>query len=130
MYSQNIVILGGNLGQDAETRFTNNGTAVTTFSLATQNSYKGKDGNTVKNTDWHKVVGFGLPDFIRQGLTKGEKVAVTGRLTYNSYTDKDGVKRKTCEIIADSIQLVNNKASVENTEEYTVAAEGGADLPF
>ena len=59
-FSLNKIMLIGNLGQDAETRFTTNNVGVTSFSMATTHSYKGKDGNWVNETTWHNVVAFNL----------------------------------------------------------------------
>ena len=70
-FSLNKMMLIGNLGNDAENRFTTNNLSVTTFSLATSRSYKGKDGNWVNETTWHNVVGYNLPDFYKEGLKKG-----------------------------------------------------------
>jgi single-strand DNA-binding protein len=100
-FSLNKVMLIGNLGQDAETRFTANNLSVTSFSVATTYSYKGKDGNYVNETTWHNVVAFGLSDYYKDVLKKGKKVYVEGRLSKRDYTDKEGVKRYITEIVAE-----------------------------
>ncbi len=65
-FSLNKIMLIGNLGQDAEHRFTTNNTEVSSFSIATTNSYKGRDGNWVNETTWHNVVLFGASDYLKR----------------------------------------------------------------
>jgi single-strand DNA-binding protein len=100
-FSLNKAQLIGNLGQDAEHRFTTNNVSVTTFTVATTNSYKGKDGNWVNETTWHNIVAYGLSDFYKDALKKGKKVYIEGRISKRDYTDKEGIKRYVSEIIAD-----------------------------
>jgi len=102
-FSLNRIMLIGNLGQDAENRFTTNNLSVTTFSLATTRSYKGKDGNWVNETTWHNIVSYNLPDFYKDQLKKGKKFYVEGRLSKRDYTDKEGVKRYVTEIISEQL---------------------------
>ncbi len=100
-FSLNKVMLIGNLGQDAEHRFTTNNVSVTTFSLATTRNYKNNDGNWVPETTWHNVVAYGLSDFYKDALKKGKKFYIEGRISKRDYTDKEGVKRYITEIVAD-----------------------------
>ncbi|KAF0141187.1 MAG: Single-stranded DNA-binding protein [Stygiobacter sp.] len=102
-FSLNRIMLIGNLGQDAENRFTTNNLSVTTFSLATTRSYKGKDGNWVNETTWHNIVSYNLPDFYKDQLKKGKKFYVEGRLSKRDYTDKEGIKRYVTEIISEQL---------------------------
>lgn len=102
-FSLNRIMLIGNLGQDAENRFTTNNLSVTTFSIATTRSYKGKDGNWVNETTWHNIVSYNLPDFYKDQLKKGKKFYVEGRLSKRDYTDKEGVKRYVTEIISEQL---------------------------
>lgn len=102
-FSLNKVMLIGNLGNDAETRFTTSNLSITSFSIATTNSYKGKDGNWVNETTWHNVVSFNLADFFKDALKKGKKFYVEGRIQKRDYTDKDGVKRYVTEIISEKL---------------------------
>jgi single-strand DNA-binding protein len=102
-FTLNKVMLIGNLGNDAETRFTTNNLAVTSFSVATTNSYKGKDGNWVNETTWHNIISWNLPDFYKDALKKGKKFYVEGRIQKRDYTDKDGVKRYVTEIISEKL---------------------------
>lgn len=105
-FSLNRISLIGNLGKDPETRFTTSNVAVTSFSVATTHSYKGKDGNWVNETTWHNVVAFNLSDFLRENLKKGKKVYVEGRLTNRSYEDKQGITRYVTEVLADNSKLI------------------------
>jgi len=102
-FSLNKIMLIGNLGRDAETRFTTTNVSVTSFTLATTNSYKGKDGNWVNETTWHNIVSFNLSDYFKENLKKGKKFYVEGRLTKRDYTDKDGIKRYATDVVADKI---------------------------
>src|SRR5690606_40257183 len=133
-FSLNKVMLIGNLGKDAETRFTTNNVSVTTFSLATSYSYKGKDGNWVNETTWHNVVSFNTSDFMKDNLKKGRKFYVEGRLSKRDYTDKDNIKRYTTEVIAERlIPLESSGASEEIQEQVSIPkpdVEGNDDLPF
>ncbi|MGE5812773.1 MAG: single-stranded DNA-binding protein, partial [Ignavibacteria bacterium] len=67
-FSLNKIMLIGNLGKDAETRFTTTNVSVTTFTMATTSSYKGKDGNWINETTWHNIVGYNLSDFFKENL--------------------------------------------------------------
>lgn len=102
-FSLNKVMLIGNLGQDAEHSFTNNNVSITKFSIATVNSFKTKEGNWQEDTTWHNVVGFNLSDFYKDGLKKGKKFYVEGRLTKRDYTDKEGIKRYFTEVLIEKL---------------------------
>ena len=102
-FSLNKIMLIGNLGRDVETRFTTSNVSISNFSLATTYSYKGKDGNWVNETTWHNVTVFNLSDFMKEQLKKGRKVYVEGRLTKREYTDKDGVKRYSTDVVSEKI---------------------------
>ena len=138
-FSLNKIMLIGNLGRDAETRFTTNNISVTSFSLATTNSYKGKDGNWVNDTTWHNIVSFSLSDYFKDNLKKGKKFYVEGRLSKRDYTDKDGIKRYVTEVISEKLipldSAVDNMAANEDTTETTVSnpdiqVDENEDLPF
>jgi single-strand DNA-binding protein len=102
-FSMNKIQLIGNLGKDAETRFTTNNVSVTSFGLATTSRIKGKDGNWINETTWHNIVAFSLSDYIKNILKKGKKFYIEGRISKRDYTDKDGVKRYSVDVIADLI---------------------------
>lgn len=113
-FSLNKVQLIGNLGQDAETRFTSNNTPVTSFSIATTRSYKGKDENWVNETTWHNVVAWNLSEFYQKALKKGKKFYIEGRIQTRSYEDKEGVKKYVTEIIADNFSGIIPLEGKEN----------------
>jgi single-strand DNA-binding protein len=105
--SVNKVILVGNLGRDAETRFTTSGVAKTTFSVATGRRWKDQQtGDWKEETEWHNVV-LWRSENLAQYLTKGKQVYVEGRLSSRSYDDKDGNKRYITEVVAEDVILLS-----------------------
>lgn len=109
--SINKVILIGNLGADPELRYTPAGSALATFSVATSESWKDKDGNTQEKTEWHRVVVWNkLAEIAGEYLKKGSQVYVEGRLTTRSWQDKDGVKRYMTEVVGLSFLMLGRKA--------------------
>jgi single-strand DNA-binding protein len=105
--SVNKVILVGNLGKDPELRYTPSGTAVATFSLATTDRFKGKDGQQQEKTEWHNIVAWkGLAEICGKYLHKGKQVYLEGRIQSRSYDDRDGNKRYITEIVADQMQML------------------------
>ena len=133
-FSLNKVMLIGNLGRDAETRFTTNNLSVTNFTLATSNSYKGKDGNWVNETTWHNIVSFNLSDYMKENLKKGRKFYIEGRISKRDYTDKEGVKRYSTEIVSERLIPLDSSGTSQDIEEQTqsteVNIEDNDDLPF
>lgn len=125
-FSLNKIQLIGNLGQDAETRFTTSNVSVTSFSLATTHSYKGKDGNWVNETTWHNIVAFALSDYFKDALKKGRKFYVEGRLTKRDYTDKDGNKKYITEVISERMIPLDARES-ESAGEYSKNVPGEAN---
>jgi len=105
-FSINKVILVGTIGRDPETRFTTSNSSVTSFSVATDDNYKGKDGNWVKQTDWTNIIAWQLSDYLKDNLKKGGKVYVEGKLKIRSYDDKEGNKKYITEVIADSSKII------------------------
>ena len=107
--SVNKVILLGNLGKDAETKFTASGVSVSRFSVATTRSVKDQSTNEWKEeTNWTNVV-LWRQEKVANYLTKGKQVYVEGRLHSRSYDDKDGKKVYTTEVIADDVLLLGGK---------------------
>lgn len=107
--SVNKVILVGNLGRDAETKFTPSGAAVTKFSVATTRSWKDQQSNEWKEeTNWTNVVVW-RQENLANYLTKGKQVYVEGRLQTRSYDDKDGKKVYTTEVVADDVILLGGR---------------------
>ena len=106
----NKVILIGNLGQDPEVRPTPSGTMTTSFSMATSRTYKDKTGQKQQETQWHKIITWGkLAEFCGEYLSKGKSIYIEGRIEYRTWQDKEGNKRNTTEIIADTVNFVGSK---------------------
>ena len=106
--SVNKVILVGNLGKDPELRYTPSGTAVCTFSLATTDRFKNKQGEQQERTEWHNIVVWaGLAEICGKYLTKGKQIYIEGRIQNRSYDDRDGNKRYITEIVANEMQMLS-----------------------
>ena len=106
----NKVILIGNLGADPEIKYTQDGTQVTTFNVATSERWKGKDGQMQEQTEWHRIVVWRrLAEICGEYLHKGSKVYVEGKLQTRKWQDKDGHDRWTTEIVARDVQFLTPK---------------------
>ncbi len=109
--SVNKVILVGRLGRDPETRYTGGGQAVANFSLATDESYKDKNGERQKRTEWHKIVVWGKQaEIAQQYLKKGSLIFVEGRIQSREWQDKEGQKRTSFEIVANNFRMLGSRA--------------------
>ena len=107
MGSVNKVILVGNLGRDAELRYTPGGAAVSTINMATTEVWNDKSGQRQEKTEWHRVVLWGKQaESLTEYLTKGKQIYVEGRLQTRQWDDKDGNKRYTTEIRGDKVVLL------------------------
>jgi len=135
----NKVILVGNLGKDPEVRSLESGTKVASFSLATSESYKNKDGQKVDQTEWHNIVMWrGLAEVAEKYLKKGSQIYLEGKIRTRTWDDKEGNKRYTTEIIADTFTMLGKRddtAPQSNNIVSEVAAPPVApgpddDLPF
>ena len=109
--SVNKVILVGRLGRDPETRYTGSGQAVANFSLATDESYKDRNGERQKRTEWHKIVVWGKQaEIAQQYLKKGSLIFVEGRIQSREWQDKEGQKRTSFEIVANNFRMLGGRA--------------------
>ena len=109
MGSVNKAILVGNLGRDAEMRFTSGGTPVATVSLATTERFTDRDGQKREDTQWHRVVIWGkTAESLHEYLTKGKQIYVEGRIQTREWTDKEGKAARTTEIRADRVVLLSS----------------------
>jgi single-strand DNA-binding protein len=116
----------GRLGRDAELRHTPDGQPVTGFSVATD---RPAQAGAEPETDWHQIVCWGsLAEFAGQYLAKGRLVFVAGRLTYKSWEGRDGQKRRTAEIIASELILLDRRPDTEPEGSEPDAGDG--DVPF
>ena len=108
----NKVIIVGNLGADPETRYTGNGTAITSIRIATSENWTDKQsGEKQERTEWHRVKLFGrLAEIAGEYLKKGRQVYIEGSLRTDKYTDKDGIERFSTDIIAAEMQMLGGNA--------------------
>ena len=106
----NKAILIGNLGADPEVRYTQSGTAVATFNIATTERWKGQDGQMQEQTEWHRIVAWAkLAEICGEYLHKGSKVYIEGKIQTRKWQDKDGVDRYTTEIVARDMKMLSPK---------------------
>jgi single-strand DNA-binding protein len=104
----NKVMLIGNLGKDPEVRFTANSQAVANFTLATNENWVDKAGQKQERTEWHKIVVWGkLAELCQQYLSKGRQTYVEGRLQTREWTNKEGQKQYTTEVIANQVLFLS-----------------------
>ena len=129
MGSVNKVILVGNLGRDAELRYTPGGAAVATLNMATTEVWNDKAGQRQEKTEWHRVVLWGKSaESLSEYLTKGKQIYVEGRLQTRQWDDKDGNKRYTTEIRGDRIVLLSSAGGrAGGSGGGGAAARGGSD---
>lgn len=143
MGSLNVVMLIGNLGRDAELRYTPGGAAVATINVATTEVWTDKSNQRQERTEWHRVVLWGkTAESLSEYLRKGKQVYIAGKLQTRSWTDKDGNKRHTTEVRADKVVLLGSNDSRRSAagehlsdEEVGGASDMGApltdeDIPF
>ena len=138
----NKVILIGNLGKDPEIQKFDNGVKKATFSLATSEVYKNKEGEKTTHTEWHNIVLWrGLAEIAESYLKKGNTIYIEGKIRRRDWEDKEGQKRYTFEIIADNMTMLGGprkeggagEPTVETVREDTAAGDTPQpedDLPF
>lgn len=126
----NEVILMGRLTRDPELRRTGSGTAVTSFSLAVDRDFKGQDGE--RETDFIDIVAWrSTAEFVSKYFTKGRMAVVKGRLQVRDWTDKDGAKRRSTEVLAESVYFGDSKRSEGAAAQISEVPEDEAgELPF
>lgn len=116
--SINRVIVLGNLTRDPELKYTPNGAPVCTFGVATNRSWTTAEGQTKEDTQYHRIVAWNkVAELCGKLLSKGKKVYVEGRLSYRSFTGKDGQQRNITEIVLDDFIVFNNGKRGEIPEE-------------
>ena len=136
----NKVQLIGRLGGAPESKFTPDGMQIVNFSLATDESFKGKDGSRTQKTEWHKIVTFGkLAEICANYLVKGKLIYIEGRIQTRSWEDKEGTKRYTTEIVMSNMQMLEKKgdsngggsaANTGNNGEGSYDPNLDSDVPF
>lgn len=109
----NKVLLIGNLGQDPEVRYTPNGNAIANVVLATSSAWRDKQtGELNERTEWHRIVFFNrLAEIVNEYLNKGSKIYIEGSLRTRKWQDKSGIDRYTTEVIANEMQILDNRNS-------------------
>jgi single-strand DNA-binding protein len=150
MGSVNKVILVGNLGRDAELRYTPGGAAVATLNLATTEVFKDREGQKKEDTQWHRVILWGkTAETLQDYLTKGKQIYVEGKLQTRKWKDKDGNDKYTTEVRGDRVVLLSGGGRSEGAsrgegggratttpDEFSHAEAGGSveltddDIPF
>jgi single-strand DNA-binding protein len=150
MGSVNKVILVGNLGRDAELRYTPGGAAVATLNLATTEVFKDREGQKKEDTQWHRVILWGkTAETLQDYLTKGKQIYVEGKLQTRKWKDKDGNDKYTTEVRGDRVVLLSGGGRSEGSgrgegggrattspDEFSHAETGGSveltddDIPF
>ncbi len=139
----NKAILIGNLGADPEIRYTQSGTQVATFTVATTERWKGQDGQMQESTEWHRIVAWQkLAEICGEYLHKGSKVYIEGRIQTRKWQDQNGVDRYTTEIVAREMKMLTPKGGSTSNDSYGSSSQElppepppgmgstGEDVPF
>lgn len=127
MASVNKVILVGNLGRDPELRYTQSGQAVANFTIATTERFSTRDGDRQERTEWHRIVTWGkTAELCAQYLAKGRSVYLEGRLQTREWEDKEGQKRRTTEITAQTVQFLGGRGGGSGSGSGSGGGTGGA----
>lgn len=122
MAGVNKIILVGNLGADPELRYAPSGMAIANFRIATTETWKDKNGAKQDKTEWHRIVAFGkLAEICGEYLNKGKQIYVEGKIQTRQWEDKDGNKRYTTEVVAQTMQMLGPAG-----EKGAASASGGA----
>lgn len=126
----NHIVLMGRLTRDPELRRTGSGTAVTSFSLAVDRDFKTQGGE--KETDFIDIVAWrATAEFVSKYFKKGRMAIVEGRLQLRDWTDKDGNKRRSAEVVADNVYFGDSKRgeSADVAPDNSIPADNGGDSP-
>lgn len=126
----NKAIIIGRLGRDPEVRYTQDGTAVANFSVATSEEWRDKDsGEKKERTEWHRIVAWRkLGELCGQYLSKGRQVYIEGKLQTRSW-EQDGVKRYSTEIVASDVQFLGGRDGGQGADASQGGFQGGAPEP-
>lgn len=139
----NKAIIVGNLGADPELRYTSSGQPVCDMRVATQETWKGRDGEKKERTEWHRVVVWGKQgENVSKYLSKGRQVYVEGRIQTRSWEDREGQKRYTTEIVANNVVFLqgggrrgggggtNEPPPLDDFDAPPQNDDGDDDIPF
>jgi single-strand DNA-binding protein len=132
------IIIAGNVGRDPEMRYTPSGQAVTSFSVATDASYTGSDGERVKKTVWFRISAWGkLAETCSQYLKKGSKVLIEGRMTADAngnprtYQRNDGTTSASFEVNANTVRFLSSRGEGSSSgEDIGSAGDSSEEIPF
>jgi single-strand DNA-binding protein len=128
--SVNKVILVGRLGRDPEVKYTGSGQAVANFSIATDESYKDRNGERQKRTEWHKVVVWGKQaELVQMYLQKGSLVFIDGRIQSREWEDRNGQKRTAFEIVANGFRMLGDSGDGKQAAAAQPGAQPNAPAP-
>ena len=126
----NKVIIIGRLGKDPDMRYAPSGTAIASFTLATNHSIKDADGNWNQQTEWHSIKSFGRQaEFVGEYLKKGKLAFIEGRLQTSSWEDQNGQKKYRTDIIANDVQMLGSKGDGERQDSPTATKTESAPEP-
>ncbi len=128
MSTYQLVVVCGRLGRDPELRYLQTGTPVTNLSLATDESYKDKDGNKVQQTEWHRVNVFGKQaEHVSNYLGKGSLALVEGRLNTRKWQDQQGNNRYSTEIKAQRVVFMGSRSSQNQQSDPQSNSQGASE---
>ena len=127
--SVNKAILVGRLGKDPELRYTQSGSAVASFTMATDRTWKGQDGEKQKETTWHNITVWGKrAEVVKEYLTKGQQIYIEGRISNRSYDDKEGNKKYLSEVVVEDFQFLGSRGD-SGGGSAGPSGQPGPDLP-
>ncbi|MCG7871051.1 MAG: single-stranded DNA-binding protein [Candidatus Thiodiazotropha lotti] len=126
----NKVTLIGHLGKDPEVRYSANGNAVATVSLATSESWKDQNGQPQERTEWHRLVFFRrLAEIVGEYLQKGSAIYVEGKIQTRKWQDQSGTDRWTTEIIAGQMQMLDSRGESQSPRSNNTPPEEPEGIP-
>jgi len=129
MASVNKAIIVGNLGRDPEVRYTQSGQAVASFTVATTETWTGRESDRQERTDWHNIVVWGKQaETCGQYLSKGRQVYIEGSIRPRSYEDRDGNKRYITEIVAQRVQFLGGGGGSARSGQSFEDEQGGGGM--
>jgi len=131
MSGVNKAILLGRLGKDPETTTFDGGGVKCAFSLATDRSWKNKDGEKQEACTWHNIVAWGKPaEVLAKYMTKGRQIHIIGRIDNRSYEDKEGVTKYISEVVVEDFTFISGKAEEASPEAAPETQAQDGDIPF
>ena len=127
----NKAIIVGRCGKDPEVINLESGTTIAKFTVATNETYKNKQGEKVENTEWHQIILWrGLAEVAEKYVKKGDLLYIEGKIRTRSWDDKDGKKHYTTEIVGDTMQMLGGKREGSSQREEVPPPSEEDDLPF